>query len=98
MSQNDAQKPTEPIDVYAVLAVFVDQLASIAWQKLGLQHDPITGKLEADLDQAKVAIDATAGLALHLEGQLDDEDKRRIHGLLRDLKVNYVQKTSGGGA
>lgn len=98
MSQNDAHNPKEPIDVYAVLAVFVDQLASIAWQKLGLQHDPITGKLEQDIDQAKVAIDATAGLVLHLEGQLDDEDKRRIHSLLRDLKVNYVQRSSGGGA
>jgi hypothetical protein len=96
MAQNDPKQEAAPIDVYALLAVFVDQLASVAWQKLGLQPDPITGKLAPDLVQAKVAIDATAGLALHLESQLDEEDRRKIHSLLRDLKVNYVQRVGEG--
>lgn len=76
--------------------VMVDQMASIAWQKLGLQPDPMTGKLVKDLAEAKVAIDVTAGLAGFIEPHLDDEDKRRIHSLIRDLRINYVEHTKEG--
>jgi hypothetical protein len=91
-------KAAEPLDVFAVITVMVDQMASIAWQKLGLQPDMITGKLEKDIPQAKVAIDLTAHLAGFIEPQLDDDDKRRIHGLVRDLRINYVEKSKEAGA
>lgn len=90
MSEN--QTP-EPVSVYAVIMTMVDTMAAIAWSKLGLQPDLATGQLAADLDQAKVAIDLTTHLASFIEPQLDDEDKRRIHGLVRDLRMNYVEKS-----
>jgi len=90
-------KTAEPLSVYAVITVMVDQMATIAWQKLGLQPDMMTGKLEKDTAQAKVAIDLTAHLAGFIEPQLDDEDKRRIHGLVRDLRINYVEKSKEAG-
>lgn len=86
---------TEPIHVHAVIAIMVDQMASIAWQKLGLQPDLATGRIAPDLAQAKIAIDATTHLATFIEPSLDEEDKRRIHGLIRDLRLNYVQKSQG---
>ena len=49
---NDPQGP-QPIDVDQVIMVMIDQMAGIAWQKLGLQNDLITGKIEKDLTQAK---------------------------------------------
>lgn len=82
-----------PVDVYDVIATMVDTMAAIAWSKLGLQPDMATGRLEADLDQAKVAIDLTTHLAGFIEPKLDEEDKRRIHGLVRDLRLNYVDKS-----
>lgn len=91
---SDQEKAT-PLDVYQVLAFMVDQMAEIAWQKMGLQLDPLTGKIEKDLGQAKVAVDATASLAAYIEPQLDEEDKRRIQNLVRDLRVNYVDKSQG---
>jgi len=90
-------KAQEPLNVYAVITIMVDQMATIAWQKLGLQPDMITGKLEKDLAQAKVAIDLTAHLASFIEPQLDEEDKRRIHGVVRDLRINYVDKAKEVG-
>lgn len=92
MPSEEGKNP-EPLSVYAVITVMVDQMATIAWQKLGLQPDMMTGKLERDLGEAKVAIDLTAHLAAFIEPQLDEEDKRRIHGLVRDLRINYVEKS-----
>lgn len=80
------------LDVFEVIMVMLDQMAAISWQKLGLHPDPVTLKTESDLAQAKVAIDVTAGLAGFLEPQLDEEDKRRIHSLVRDLRLNYVDR------
>lgn len=87
------ERPTEPLDVNAVLAMMVDQMAGIAWQKMGLQPDMITGQIHKDLAQAKVAVDAAAALAAQLEPSLDEEDKRQINNLIRDLRVNYVEKS-----
>lgn len=94
MSDDQGQSP---LSIYDVLAVWVEQMASIGWQKLGLQPDPITGTLAPDLAQAKVAVDATAQLAEHLLPELDDEDKRRIQNIVSDLRVNYVHKSQQGG-
>lgn len=82
----------EPIDVNEMLAVLVDQLASVAWQKLGLQPDIMTGQIHQDLGQARTAIDAVAKLSEVLESNLDDEDKRRVQGMVRDLRINWVEK------
>jgi len=87
----DSEAP-EPLSVFNVLTFMVDQMASIAWQKLGLQPDMVTGQLLADLDEAKVAIDVTSHLASFIEPKLEEEDRRRVHTLVRDLRMNYVQK------
>lgn len=87
-----------PLNVYEVIMVMTEQMASIAWSKLGLQPDLVTGKVGMDLPQARVAIDVTAGLAGFLEPNLDEDDKRRIHNLVRDLRLNYVAKTKEAGS
>ncbi len=76
----------------------VDQMASVSWQKLGLQPDFATGRTYKDLDEAKVAIDLTTHLAGFIEPKLDEEDKRRIHNLIRDLRYNFVERSKGGAS
>lgn len=90
--------PQDPIDVHTVIMVMIDQMAMIAWQKLGLQPDMITGALAPDLQQAKVAIDVATHLSTFIEPQLDEQDKIRIHSLVRDLRLNYVQRAAGGNS
>jgi hypothetical protein len=92
MSENESP-PKTPINVYDILPFMLEQMASVAWQKLGLQHDPITGGLDQDLVQARVAIDIVAYIAGHLESQLDEGDKRQIQSMVRDLRINFVQKS-----
>ncbi|OWU65905.1 MAG: hypothetical protein CBB60_002255 [Armatimonadetes bacterium Cent15-Ar3] len=91
MSEETREAPT----VFDHIAVLLDQMAGVAWQRLGLQPDMVTGKIEPDLDQARVAIDVVSFLSNKLETQLDEDDRRQIQSLVRDLKINFVQK---GGA
>lgn len=85
-------EPAGPLSVFTVLTFMVDQMAAIAWQKLGLQPDMVTGQILADLPEAKIAIDVTSHLASFIEPKLEEEDRRRVHSLVRDLRMNYVQK------
>lgn len=93
MAEKQDERP-KSVDVYELITVMLEQTASVCWQKLGLQHDTISGKLEPDLNQAKVAIDLTAYLAQLIEPELDQEDRRRVQGLVRDLRINFVQKNT----
>lgn len=93
MPENPAgETERHPVDVYGVLAVTVEQMAAIAWQKMGLQPDYMTGKIEKDMAQCKVAVDATAALAALIEPSLDESDKRQLQNLVRDLRMNYLEK------
>ncbi len=90
MSQE--QEP-QPISVSNVIVETLDFMSALAWQKLGLQPDMATGKLAPDLDQAKLAIDAVSALSEIILPQLDsEEDKRQVQNIVRDLRVNYVQR------
>ena len=95
MSQDAGGKSEpQPIDVPAVVVQTMDFFAALAWQKLGLQPDMGTGKTEMDLKQARLAIDATAALAGVIEPELEDEaDKRNVHNIVRDLRINFVEKS-----
>ena len=97
MADEENELPKEPLSVYDFITIKVAQMAGFAWQKLGLQPDVMTGKIMPDMEEAKVAIDLTAHLASFIEPRLDEDDKRRIHGLVRDLRINYVEKVKEKG-
>ncbi len=78
-----------------MLSIVLEQFASLAWSKLGLQPDPVTNRIAKDLDQARLAIDVVADLVKHLEPRLDEDDRRQLQSMLRDLRVNFVQQGQG---
>lgn len=84
----------QPLDVHTVIMVMVDQMSGIAWQKMGLQPDAMTGKIHKDLAQAKIAVDVVANLSNFITPQLDETDKREITNLVSNLKINFVQKSA----
>ena len=81
-----------PASVYDLVAAIAEPTIELSWQKLGLRPDMRTGKIEADLAEAKVAIDLVAHLASILEPQMDDEDRRQMSNAVRDLRLNYVSR------
>lgn len=84
----------EPIDVYRIVADVIQTFSEVAWAKMGLHPDPLTGRIEKDMVQAKVAIDLAGHCVDVLEPQLDDEDRRQLKNMIRDLRINYLQRSS----
>jgi len=79
------------LDTYSLLGLFVGLLAEKAWQTIGVRTKPGTDKVETDFDQARAAIDTVAFLAEKLGTRLPEEEKRRLDGLVADLKLNYAR-------
>jgi len=81
------------LDVYSLLGLFVGIVAEKARQTLGLRTKPGTDKVETDFDQARVAIDTVGFFAEKLRLRMSEDEKRRLEGLVADLKLNYVRLT-----
>jgi len=79
------------LDTYSLLGLFLGVLTEKAWQTMGLRTKPGTDKIETDFDQASVAIDTAGFLAEKLQPHLPDDEKRRLEGLVADLRLNYVR-------
>lgn len=86
-------EPLQPLDVHALLRLAFAQLASAAWQKMGLQPDPFTNTVVKDVDQARVAIDAAADLLKHLQPSLQGQEARDYQTMLTDLRLNFVKQS-----
>src|SRR5579871_400594 len=76
------------------LLMCIDILNQGAWISLGLVSDPATGQIERDLARAKTPIDSVSFLAEKVEGDLDEQTRRDLQNLVRDLRLNYVQQMS----
>jgi len=83
-----------PLDVSMVLRASIAQFSSLAWQMLGLQADPFTGKIHKDIGQARLAIDVTAFLVEKLLPQLQGQEARDHENLLTNLRLNFVKQVS----
>ncbi|MBL8066346.1 MAG: DUF1844 domain-containing protein [Chthonomonadaceae bacterium] len=81
-----------PVDVQSVVVMTIDQFAALAWQKMGLQPDFMSGQISQDLGQCKLAIDAAAALVPLIEASLDEGDRRQVQNLVRDLRINYMER------
>jgi hypothetical protein len=89
-----AGEEKQPVDLYEVLGYMLQQLTEVSWQKLGLQPDYITGKIEPDLTQAKLGIDVISHVASLIEPKLDEADRRVLNNTVRDLRLNYVNRVN----
>lgn len=83
-------------DPHFLNLVFMFQ--SAAWQHLGKVKNPMTDKVERDLDQARYAIDTLAMLEAKTKGnRTPDEDKLLDHTLY-ELRMNFVEEKKKGDA
>lgn len=78
----------------SALGFAVSVFAEQGWIHLGIHTNPATGETEANLPQAKLAIDALAALIPLLEGQASPNEARDLRNLLSSLQLNYVQRSA----
>ena len=70
----------------------VAMFQTLAIQQLGKLINPITGKLERDLHQARITIDMLQMLQARTAGNLDDNEKRLLDTVVMELQMNYIDE------
>lgn len=91
-SPNAGEMP--PVDIYSLINSFIGILVPQTWQWLGLIKNPVTDKLEIDLQQARVAIDTISLLIGQLEARITPAEYRELQAVISDLRLNYVQQSA----
>ncbi|MDX1932234.1 MAG: DUF1844 domain-containing protein [Capsulimonadales bacterium] len=82
-------------DVYSVLILFLGEMRNHALLRMGLVHNPMTGQIERDLQQARIAINTATFLAEQLEPVLPQEERLPLRAMLSDLQMNFVKLARG---
>jgi len=72
--------------------VLIVQLAQGAWVALGKVPNPITGKIERNLEVARMTIDMLDALEVRTAGNLSEDERKILDRSLRDLRLNYVDE------
>jgi len=62
--------------------------------QLGKLKNPMTDKIERDLESAKVSIDMLDMILEKTKGNLSDDEKRFLEHTLSDLKLNFVDESA----
>ncbi|NOZ56658.1 MAG: DUF1844 domain-containing protein [Calditrichaeota bacterium] len=70
----------------------VTMFETAAWQHMGKIQNPLTGKIEKDLEQARFSIDVLDMLLARTQGNLSDEERRYLEDRIRNLKLNFVDE------
>lgn len=79
------------------LKTFVSGMAGQVLISLGLFENPMTGKREQNLEQAKYSIDLLQILNDKMKGNLTDEEEKLLATMLYDLRMRYVQACGAAG-
>ena len=75
----------------------VFSLSQAAMQQMGKITNPITGKIEKNMQQAELTIDMINMLKEKTEGNLVEEEKRLINDTIANLQLNFVEEKKRGG-
>ena len=63
-----------------------------AMQQMGKLKNPVSDKIERDLQQAQLSIDILDMLEERTRGNLSEDETRFMKGILQELKLNYVDE------
>ncbi len=80
------------IDQHLFQLVLSLQMA--AMQNMGKIMSPITGKVERNLEQARISIDMLSMISEKTKGNLNDEENRFVSNILHELRLNFTDEAS----
>ncbi|HCW75582.1 MAG TPA: DUF1844 domain-containing protein [Candidatus Marinimicrobia bacterium] len=72
--------------------LLVNQLTSSAWIQLGKLPDPMSGKVERNMEAASLTIDIIDAMADKSKGNLEKESEKFLASTLSQLKLNYLDE------
>lgn len=79
--------PARDAALFLQLVLGLQQSAMIS---LGKLMNPITRKVESDLEAARATIDTLAAVEARTRGNLEFDESRVLQQVLADLRLNYV--------
>ena len=86
MSQEPSTKD-EQLFIY-----LVGTFQSSAWVALGKAKNPMTDKIERNLDQASFYIDLLDMMQTKMKGNLTEYEEQVLINAISDLKLNYIEE------
>ena len=72
-------------------------LQQAAMMALGKLMNPMSGKIERNLEGARNTIDTLAAIEARTRGNLESDEQRVLSQVLTDLRMNYVDELKKGG-
>ena len=87
--------PARDAILFLQLVIGLQQSAMIA---LGKLKNPITQKVETDLETARATIDTLSALEARTKGNLESDEARVLQQVLADLRLNYVDEMKKAGS
>jgi len=89
-------EPGREAALFLQLVLGLQQAAMVA---LGKLMNPVSGKIERNLEAARGTIDTLAALEARTRGNLEAHEQRVLAQALADLRLNYVdERRKDGGS
>ncbi|HXJ69188.1 MAG TPA: DUF1844 domain-containing protein [Verrucomicrobiae bacterium] len=79
--------------LFLQLVLGLQQAAMVA---LGKLMNPMSGKIERNLEGARNTIDTLAAIEARTRGNLESDEQRVLTQVLTDLRMNYLDEVKKG--
>jgi hypothetical protein len=76
----------------ALFMQLVMTFQAAAWQQMGKIKNPVTDKIERNLDQARYSIDMLEMLRSKTKGNLTDDELKFVNHVMTELQLNFVDE------
>ncbi len=86
MSDNSANKNDQ------LFMYLVGTFQSSAWIALGKMKNPVTDKIERNLDQASFYIDLLDMMQTKMNGNLSEYEEQMLINTVSELKMNFIEE------
>ena len=86
-------EPSRDAALFLQLVLGLQQSAMIS---LGKLMNPITRKVETDLETARATIDTLGAIDARTRGNLEPDEARVLQQVLSELRLNYVDELKKG--
>jgi hypothetical protein len=82
----------DTLDVNQYFFNIVTMFATSAWCQLGKMQNPASGKIEKDLQSAKITIDMLLMLRDKTKGNLTKKEEDMLTSTISNLQINYADE------
>ena len=88
------EQPSRQAALFLQLVLGLQQAGMVA---LGKLMNPMTRKVESNLEAARDTIDTLAALEARTRGNLESDEQRVLQQALTELRLNYVDEMKKAG-